>query len=173
MSLYVTIIDDKKKKYLLFYIFCSLLIAGIGLLIFNTSMNNKWIYLVCFPYTSPLVVISSIAFFLWFKNFIFTTIKINKIINWAASSALSIYLIHENGFSNKVYRYYIYELGQQTENGFLLAFYLVFIALGVMVVCILIDKIRMLITNPIERIFNRIKWDVYTNWLISKITETK
>jgi len=44
-----------------------------------------------------------------------------------------------------------------------------FLALIIMVACILIDKLRMFITNPIERLILKINWDGYTNKLVTKI----
>jgi surface polysaccharide O-acyltransferase-like enzyme len=156
----------KGRRYLYAYILCSLIIAGIGISIFYLPINNKWIYLTCFPYTSPLIVASAVAFFLWFRSFSIQS----RIINYCASSALAIYLIHENNFIRPFYMRYINELGQQIDNGFLLALVVFVIALGVVVVCVLIDKVRMFITNPIERIFRKIDMDGIFNKMIDKIT---
>jgi surface polysaccharide O-acyltransferase-like enzyme len=166
ISIHVTVKRADSGKYLFAYVLCSLIIAGIGLLVFNLPINNKWIYLLCFPYMSPLVVFSAIAFFLWFRCFHFQS----KIINWAASSALAIYLIHENGFSKKIYMRYIYELGERIDNGFLLALGIVFIAFGLVIACILVDKIRMLITDPIAQLFDRMDIDRHIGKLVDKIT---
>ena len=46
---------------------------------------------------------------------------------------------------------------------------LLFLVLIIMVACILIDKLRMFITNPIERLILKINWDGYTNKLVTKI----
>ena len=46
---------------------------------------------------------------------------------------------------------------------------LLFLALIIMVACILIDKLRMIVTNPIERLILKINWDGYTNKLVKKL----
>jgi surface polysaccharide O-acyltransferase-like enzyme len=157
---------SSRKRYFLIYLICSLMIAGIGIGILNVNnIPNKWISLFCFPYNSPLVVISAVAFFLFFRSLHFQS----KLVNWAASSAFAIYLIHENTFMHKVFVRYISELGKSMNNGFLLALSLIAIALVVLITCILIDKLRMLITNPVERLFNRINWQGYSNKLIERV----
>ena len=55
------------------------------------------------------------------------------------------------------------------DSNYILFINLLFLALIIMVACILIDKLRMLITNPIERLILKINWDGYTNKLVTKI----
>ena len=55
------------------------------------------------------------------------------------------------------------------DSNYILFINLLFLALIIMVACILIDKLRMFITNPIDRLILKINWDGYTNKLVTKI----
>ena len=55
------------------------------------------------------------------------------------------------------------------DSNYILFINLLFLALIIMVACILRDKLRMFITNPIERLILKINWDGYTNKLVTKI----
>jgi peptidoglycan/LPS O-acetylase OafA/YrhL len=164
---YISNVQTLKRKaaYLGIYLSLSGIIACGSLYILNSGVDKKWIDSLCFPYNSPLVVSSSIAFFLFFNSL---NIQ-HKIINRMASSALAIYLIHENIFCKELFQQYVERLGQTTSNDALLAAELFLLAVGIMIGCILIDKVRMLFTNPVERLFNRFDWDGYASRLVNKI----
>jgi hypothetical protein len=119
------------------------------------GLNKIWIRSFVYPYNSPLVIISAVALFLFFRSI---QIK-SRIINWFASSVFAVYLIHENQFINKYLYQTIYDIGKSISNNYFLFCFLCFLALGIMLVCILIDKIRLIITRPIEGIFDRMNWD--------------
>lgn len=55
------------------------------------------------------------------------------------------------------------------DSNYILFINLLFLALIIMVACILIDKLRMIVTNPIERLILKINWDGYTNKLVKKL----
>ena len=55
------------------------------------------------------------------------------------------------------------------DSNYILFINLLFLALIIMVACILIDKFRMIVTNPIERLILKINWDGYTNKLVKKL----
>ena len=55
------------------------------------------------------------------------------------------------------------------DSNYILFLNLLFLALIIMVACILIDKLRMIVTNPIERLILKINWDGYTNKLVKKL----
>ncbi|WP_407420666.1 hypothetical protein, partial [Barnesiella intestinihominis] len=64
--------------------------------------------------------------------------------------------------SCKLYNY-INSLSNMADSNYILFINLLFLALIIMVACILIDKLRMIVTNPIERLILKINWDGYTN----------
>jgi surface polysaccharide O-acyltransferase-like enzyme len=139
-----------KSICLSIYLFMSVLTA---LLLIQKEIGTIWLHNKMFNYNSPLVIISAIAFFLFFRNL---NIK-SKAVNWLASSALAVYLITESIFVGGKYLYpFVQKLGENIENGWLLAFYLFLLAVGVVIGCLLIDKVRMLINNPIEKLLAKI-----------------
>jgi surface polysaccharide O-acyltransferase-like enzyme len=169
IALYTQNVSTTKKKmmYLGIYFFCSLVIAGTVIILSSLGIDKDMIWLFAYTYGSPLVMFSAVAFFLFFRTLNFKS----KVVNWCSTSALAVYLIHENEHINHWIYAYIGKIGSQIGNSGLLAICLVLLALGVLVTCILIDKLRMLITNPIEKCFNRIDWDGYTNKLVNKLVK--
>jgi len=130
--------------YLLISLVLGLLIIFIVFVLKNNALTN-----IFWAYNNPLVVISSIVFFCIFLTFNFKS----QIINWLATSTLSIYLIHENSYL----RQYIYDFIRDICNlnvfsNFIVLRYIVIIiaALLLMTVCILFDKIFQKIIKPIE-----------------------
>jgi surface polysaccharide O-acyltransferase-like enzyme len=160
------VITTKRRTiYLCIYLLCSAIIGILGISIIRLNISCNWLFIYIYPYNSPLVIISSIAFVMFFRS-----IKIqNKRINWCAQSILAVYLIHENGFVGSKLYPYINKLGQHCANEYVLIIYFAFLAMLIMVVGILTDKIRQVVTNPIEKSINRINWDAYTQKSIDKL----
>lgn len=153
---------NKKSKYWVIYICCSLIIAGTILVTHKFGIRGIYVLgLNSLNYNSPLVLISSIALFMCFKNI---QIK-NKTINWFASSALAIYLIHGGLPYGKLFQYLGAHYGNQWFSGII---YFT-IASIVFIVCIMIDKIRMLVTNPIEKQLGKIPVEKYIKMILDKI----
>lgn len=145
------------------YIICSLLISVIAVI----DLNFNWSYFAVYTYNSPLVIISSVAFFIFFRTLHFQSC----VINWAASSVLAIYLIHENKHLRSYYMTFVSQVDSQSDNGWILALSLLLLAICIMSVCILIDKARMIIVSPVERFINRINWEEKINMFIDKIVK--
>lgn len=126
------------------YIFGSLLflIWSILLLLYGGNYFDKYVY----DYNHPIVVISSICLFLWFA-----TMKIGKQwwINWIALSVLSVYIIHMNPYVWPELRGWILQ-SVENKGAFELFIWVSIVILAVFIACIAIDKLRMLLTNPVE-----------------------
>lgn len=89
-------------------------------------------------YNNPLVIIESLYLFLLFNK-----IKIhNRIINWAATSCLSIYLIHCNPLLFNDYLSIMKYLGSFAP-GLLCVCLILILIIIITISCILIDKIRL------------------------------
>jgi surface polysaccharide O-acyltransferase-like enzyme len=151
--------------YLSIYFICSFMIAGFVIAIYRLNLKRSWIPSLGYPYNSPLVIMSSISFFLFFR-----TLKIkSKIINWFASSILAVYLIHENPIIGQNLYEYISSVGGKMTNRYLLAGYFFILACGIMIACVFIDKIRILVMKPLENIIGRIEIQKKLNKIIDKI----
>ena len=87
-----------KYRYLLAYIICSLMIAGLALciLIFTTSSIN-----IIFYYHNPLIVLSSVAVFLFISKYSFTS----RFVNSFASTVVAALFLQEVIFEPGLYQY--------------------------------------------------------------------
>lgn len=115
-------------------------------------------------YNSPMTVLVAVCIFNAFRSM---PIKNDSIINWFAESALAIYLIHDCAyFRNFLYGNiaYIYDTHAPVVA------YTILLGIGIgLVLCVpLVDKIRILITNPLVKysviLYESIKRKVESVW---------
>lgn len=142
------------KKISLIYLICNIFIFS---LIFISEINapiiSKIVVRIFFPYNSIGLIINSALFFLIFTQLNFHS----RLINWLSTSALSVYLIHENQYIGPYIYDFANKISQQIDNPWILAISILLLASFVFTASILIDKI-------ISPIFNTV---------IKRITETK
>lgn len=149
IRLYGCFLQRWKKSYLLIgYVIISM-VTALRVVLAYINQGDVWggnrsdLYI---HYNCPFVVLSSIMFFLYF-----TKIEIkSKVINYMASSALAVYLIHVNpliwdDFLKMVREFYAY-----SPNIVGICYVFLFV-LAVFIGSILVDKIRLMIT-PTKRI---------------------
>ena len=99
-----------------------------------------------FQYNNPLLVFSSVALFWTFKNSSFHS----RFINWFAGSVLAIYLVHDHIFFREWFVRINQTYGVLTPQTIGILLLLLFsLMLGV----VLLDKARLVVTNPIVRFF--------------------
>jgi len=97
-------------------------------------------------YDSPLAIIASLYFLLFFSKLSFTS----KTINWLAVSAFAIYLIHENNLVSPYYHALADTLKVNLPlAGYYLALPLLLICIAL--ICILIDRIRLFFWHLIAK----------------------
>lgn len=133
------------KTLALFFVTCTVLLTAfvyISYRVDGSGTMRRGMYAYC----NPLVVAQSVSVLLLFNRMNFQS----KIINWAAASCLSIYLIHENINLQNLYRDTAHTI--YTYSNFLnsLALVICYI-LAVMVVSILFDQIRIFVWKKIEQ----------------------
>ncbi len=136
------------KKYDLFiYVVLSLINTTFAFL----SMRFQLIpYKITFfyQYTSPVVIIGSVFFLLYFTKL---KINFNPLINWIASSCFAIYLLHSNSYLARYYDGFIVFLYNRCDNPLFIIYVLSFIFM-VFIACIIIDKIRIALWKTIQSI---------------------
>lgn len=141
----------KEKWDILIYFALAALMTLLGLAVLATGLNPKIIYRI-YAYTSPIVIVASIYFLLFFSK---VKLSYNKVINWFASSCFAIYLVHSNpwlsSYYNDAFQYFFSSF--RGVAFFLHAF--LFIAL-VFVGSILIDKLRVLLWKMIVLFIRRV-----------------
>ena len=149
-------LTDKARQSLLFFMipicsisimFCCIVAQKISSFGPITSYLGQVLEMNYLNYTSPLILIESIAYFLFFETL---TIK-NKFINKISKYMFGIYLIHENPFVyDNLYNY----LGLTSINNVTIKTILMIIILSIIIfiVCLIIEIIRQLI---FKFIYNR------------------
>lgn len=98
-------------------------------------------------YTSPFVISASVFFFLAFYK-----IRISsRVINYFACSAFSIYLVHLHPLIKQHFIYFMNK-AHDTWGMYYVVFVFVFaVSLGIL--CVLLDKLRILLWNLLCRLF--------------------
>ncbi|MGL5317302.1 MAG: acyltransferase family protein [Bacteroidales bacterium] len=145
--------SPKLKTALFFYILLSVSVFLGAFSLYHFRQNLSWHF---FSYSNPLIILSSVFFFLVFLKLDFS----NKYVNRTALSVFSIYLIHDSSFVRK----YISELSGMifTHNtGVSVVFGFVSLGLVIFLICLLIDQLRVFSdkftekNDPIKDLINR------------------
>lgn len=108
-------------------------------------------FVLGYDYAAPLVIFQSITVFIIFSRIQFT----NKFVNWCASSCLAIFLIHmhpsisEKGYYAITESFYDLPIWQHCT-------YLLLLIIGVFFGSILIDKLRIIISDFVYVVLNKI-----------------
>ena len=139
------------RGYLICTVIITLLAYGFCIL---TPINNAQL-MTMFPlgysYGSPFIILQAVFIFLAFAKMTFT----NKYINWCASSCLAIFLIHMHPAIKQIgYYSYTESLYDLPVGSHIL--YLVLLIAGVFFGAILIDKIRILISEFVYSVLCKI-----------------
>lgn len=152
----------KVKTYLTIYILCSLALSGLILLVARLRISDWYVLkLSSLNYNNPLILSSSVALFLVFKKLKFHSKK----INWLASSGLAVYIIHTSVPYGRIFQYIKGKYGAHWYVG---ALYFAAVT-AIFFACLLIDKLRMLITGPAEHILCGIDIGKYYGKLKSRL----
>lgn len=138
---------DSRYQALLIYIFVILAYSILSICSHYFEIPHWY----SFPYNNPLLIIGSIAFFLFMIQFHFQS----HIINRVAVSSLSIYLL-QNMKLMKVLTYHVsklLEIDFTTDDGlwvvFMLIIYLGVFSITFMIVSVLIDQLRIFLVTPV------------------------
>lgn len=127
----------------------------------TTIKNSIEIEGTGFSYSSPLIIIQSVAYFLFFTTLSFKSKFINKI----ATLVFGVYLIHENIYLRMFeYKWLGIDNGPIYSCRFLLNIFS--IAILLYIVCLLIEFIRQIIFKYIyNRKFSKRIRDKYYDWI--------
>ena len=121
-------------KYVIGYFVCVAIIT----MLFFLKLPRSW------AYSNPLVILASFCAFAPFVK----TFYYRKWINWFASSTLAVFIMHTCGFFHS----FLVSLAKDSYLCYSYWQYCLFIFLvqiGVFIVCVLYDKLRRFITEPI------------------------
>ena len=134
------------KVDLIIYLVLSAITAICALLL--TPLFTKGATIM-FLYSSPLVIMASLSFFLFF-----TKISIrSRIINWVAISAFAAYLVHCSPHLFHLYYLEVIKRWYVTESIGMFLLYTICLIVAFFVFSIMLDKLRILIWNEIMVLF--------------------
>ncbi len=126
-----------------------LVYTAVCLMVAIASFLLKWhlnLGGVLFFYNSPTVIVAATFLLLFFSKLHISS----RLINWVAASALAIYLTHSSSFLAKYYDGTIQAWhGQLSRPAFLLS--VVLLIAAVFVGSILLDKLRLLLLQQLQR----------------------
>lgn len=155
-----------RRDFALGYLTMTLVIGVI--LFFGTEGVQDVVKRICYPYNSPVLILMSSFFFLFFATLDFRS----KFVNWCAASVSAVYMIHENKywFWNQWYDN-IDNLYQSNSFG---SFTLQWIGVCALLFCgcILFDKIRLLIARLLNPVLDKIQNAVISLWKKCMLIET-
>ena len=129
-----------------------LLIGLISWFVYTYELTIPWMIFTD-QYNSPLCVVAAIGLFMWFKSL---HIGYSKVINWFAVSALPIYLMHNNHYILSKWLYTWVTQVYDTKPMVIVYLILLGISIALVIGIPIIDKLRMLITNPICEVLCKI-----------------
>ena len=134
--------SKKRMRYIIAYLAVT---ASIGLaLFFSSEVIQDYLKRLCHSYNSPVLILMSVLFFLIFTTFDFNS----KAVNWVAGSAFAVYCIHEAEYFFRD-EWYCFIEQQYLNNSGIFPIVLIGTCLLLFVFCILLDKVREIVTRPI------------------------
>lgn len=147
-------LNIKKKHLLLIYFTSTLLLWLVNIESVNSSLYNLFIY-NSLDYTSPLVIISSIALLLIFKDINIKNTSVHNIICYISSLTFGVYLVECSALWDiwhfkvlKVQNYYLSPISP---------IYAVLFALAKFAICALIELVRKNIVILARIVIRKIK----------------
>ena len=147
MKLYPSKFCTFKKRYDVAIYSCTVLFTTLLAMIFGRAGHDTKVF---YEYLSPLVIVSSLYFFLFFTKLSFRS----NVVNQIATSAFAVYLFHcDPLFFNQYYLLPIRNL-YFNDSFLLFVFHTTIIIMSVFLVSIMVDKIRVFLWNWIMFIYN-------------------
>lgn len=108
--------------------------VGIAVLALKVGITSS-----PYGYLNPIIILESVALFLFFKKLDVGSVSW---VNWIAASAFAVYLIHTD---RSIYAYFMTAC-RYIESHYSLSFlYALIFMIGVFVVSVLVDKLRIII----------------------------
>ena len=149
---------DENKKILLGYIFLSLFLFITRIVIYNIGsylgLADKHEELF-YAYNSPIVLLASVALFLFFSNTVVSSLWLIRLINFFAPLTFGVYLIHEHFLiRDLLWKNWLNVPAFHNSNYFFLH-YIISVVI-VFVICAIIEKGRQKIFSVGESIYQRI-----------------
>jgi len=121
----------------------------ISLLTAICSLALTWFFgkgsTVLFLYSSPMVILSSVFFFLFFTKLSLQ----NQFVNWVASSCFAVYLVHNSPYIFHTYYTGVVKYWFDTEPRSVFLLYCTCLIMGFFLCSVLFDKVRIIVWKSI------------------------
>lgn len=138
----------KRRWYIIGYLSVTTLSAVLVFVVDYVCKNEvvyKFLDIRFLPYTSLQTILGSVCLLLYFSKLSVHS----KFINWVASSAFAVYLVHTNGYLLETYKCIAKTIFATYSSITYLAVILAFV-FALFIACVLIDKIRLLLWNKLH-----------------------
>ena len=144
--------NNGKYNYLGIYLICVLCNTLMYFIPAYMGHNNETILTISNAYTNPLNIIGALYLLLFFTKL---DIK-SKCINWLAASCFAAYLFHCHFCLGRYYVSYAKEIFNNFSGIPYFAIIIAFI-LGIFIISVLIDKVRIPLFNYVWNKFDKLK----------------
>ena len=125
----------EKKCDLVCYMVTALATTFLSILLVMQTGKDGW---MLYSYSSPLVILSSISFFLFFTKLSFQ----NNIVNWIASSSFAVYIFHQDPLIIQDYYCNIIKKWHDSEELLIFISYTASYIILIFIISLALDKIR-------------------------------
>ena len=136
----------KMRKYIFLGIYIVLSIISMSFRITSIYMEgicselSYVFYMASISFISPIIIIQSVAYFLFFKNMTFNS----KVINYISGTTFGIYLFHENIYVRENLYNWL-GLTKYSNSGWRLILIILVLGVIIFISCMIVEIIRKLI----------------------------
>ena len=143
-----------KKRLSLSVFGCMVLLTFLSKIIMEKVGNTENVN-VLVDYTSPTIVLGSIALLIFFVNIRVDSTKLKQVITVLSGATLGVYLIHDNGLIRNEVVAHLFE--DELKNGVYkwALVKLIIVVPAVYVICCLMDLIRSKLFDCVKRVAAR------------------
>jgi hypothetical protein len=136
-------------KILVLYVLVNFFLISFMIVAHNYfPLISRILVKLFYPYNSIGLILVSCLFFLFFIK-----IKVkSRLINWIATSTLPVYLLHETKYSRQYLYQLITKLQDIIKDHVLYVVVLIFLAIVILFVCVLIDKLVSPLINRVGEV---------------------
>ena len=140
-------IKEWRWKLFVTYFVGSLVLGGMKIMNARYLYNDTSVWLYTLNYNHPLLIVNSIALFMFFETLTFRC----RVVNYIAPSVLAVYLLHECKWFSSSYYHFICSQWETQQTPALRIGILFIMCILVFALCVAIDQIRRFVTCPIVK----------------------
>ncbi len=142
---------DKYDKIPITYLLISYFMLNIFIVViyymFHGTSLSKVLWILSFPYCSPLLILNAILFFMIMSKFTLHS----KLVNYIASSMLAVYLIHSHPCIAEWIKHIIIDVIYIPGNVLFTFVYLLLLTIVIIIASVVIDKVVYLLLRTIQK----------------------